>query len=295
MAKMQTHKSETASTVMTLSDIHTFWGEATVRAEARKAGYLFVSGLILGMIAPYDSSNVPILLVRYLYWVSLALITSVLSGPVARLCLPPLMARPLPASLGFALYTVAVSVTLFPFVVFTEIYLSSPYGMTPGYIWDFLTHVGAWDYVPWFGQVALLTALNMGAITLVYLALHRHGDATAPVGDVPPSAPVSRGERFLARLPAHLGSELLYLSMEDHYLRVVTREGNALILLRMRDALTELEDYPGFQVHRSHWVAEGAIEGVKRDGRRYLLTLRDGRDIPVSRSYIDTLRTRGYA
>ena len=59
------------------------------------------------------------------------------------------------------------------------------------------------------------------------------------------------------QLPPELGSAIIALEMEDHYLRVHTRLGSDLILLRMRDALAELDgldnvalieplDYPHF-------------------------------------------------
>jgi|GEM_PF-308316 len=84
--------------------------------------------------------------------------------------------------------------------------------------------------------------------------------ASAPVA-APPIAPppVAAGPApapqpaFLDRLPAHLGSDLLALEMEDHYVRVHTALGSELILLRMRDAIAELGGIEGAQVHRSWW------------------------------------------
>ena len=43
--------------------------------------------------------------------------------------------------------------------------------------------------------------------------------------------------------------------MEDHYVRVFTDAGESLILLRLSDAMAEVRDVPGLQIHRSHWVA----------------------------------------
>jgi DNA-binding LytR/AlgR family response regulator len=49
----------------------------------------------------------------------------------------------------------------------------------------------------------------------------------------------------------------------------------------------------GHRVHRSHWVAEDAIrETLRRDGRVFL-TMTDGAEIPVSRSYQKALREAG--
>ena len=86
-------------------------------------------------------------------------------------------------------------------------------------------------------------------------------------------------------LPPAIGTELVLLRMEDHYVRAVTVEGQSLILMRLSDAVTELGDYPGLQVHRSWWVAVEAIRSVDRDGKRLSLVMSDGSHVPVSSSY----------
>ena len=106
-----------------------------------------------------------------------------------------------------------------------------------------------------------------------------------------PPAPEAR---FLDRLPAHLGSDLLALEMEDHYVRVHTALGSELILLRMRDAVAELGAIEGAQVHRSWWVARDAVEDVKRDGRNLRLVLTGGLEAPVSRARIAELKGAGW-
>ncbi|WP_411053284.1 LytTR family DNA-binding domain-containing protein, partial [Tritonibacter sp. SIMBA_163] len=49
----------------------------------------------------------------------------------------------------------------------------------------------------------------------------------------------------------------------------------------------------GWQVHRSHWVAENAVVKGERIGSAARLTTADGRDLPVSRRYLPDLRKRG--
>lgn len=93
------------------------------------------------------------------------------------------------------------------------------------------------------------------------------------------------GIRFLSRLPDHLGADLLYLQMEDHYLRATTASGTGLILIRFRDALNELSDYEGMQVHRSWWVARNAVTRLNKQGRKIELLMKDGSIIPVSAAY----------
>jgi DNA-binding LytR/AlgR family response regulator len=99
---------------------------------------------------------------------------------------------------------------------------------------------------------------------------------------------------FLRRIPARLGTDLLYIKVEDHYLRVQTRLGSDLLLLRLSDAVAELDPEFGRQVHGSYWVARCAVAGVERDGHRARLVLTDGAKIPVSRTYLPALRKAGW-
>jgi DNA-binding LytR/AlgR family response regulator len=129
---------------------------------------------------------------------------------------------------------------------------------------------------------AAMTALN-------YLA-DRDPPQThaAPAEDDAPPA-------FLARLPERLRGGALYaVEAEDHYLRLHTSLGADLILMRLSDAIAELEGIEGAQTHRSWWVARDGIERAKRGDGRALLTLKDGAEVPVSRTYVRALRQAGW-
>ncbi|MBB5686382.1 hypothetical protein FHS49_002406 [Sphingobium boeckii] len=89
---------------------------------------------------------------------------------------------------------------------------------------------------------------------------------------------------FLAKWPAHLRGEILALEAEQHYLRIHSTEGNALILYRLSDAMRELGP-KGMQVHRSFWVTAGAVAHVVRNNVSLKLVLTNGMEIPVSRSF----------
>ncbi|MBU3970468.1 MAG: LytTR family transcriptional regulator DNA-binding domain-containing protein, partial [Alphaproteobacteria bacterium] len=83
-------------------------------------------------------------------------------------------------------------------------------------------------------------------------------------------------------------------SSEDHYLRIHTDRGSDLILMRLSDALVELEGLEGAQTHRSWWVAKDAVRGVSRGDGRATLTLEGGIAAPVSRRYAKALRETGW-
>jgi len=106
------------------------------------------------------------------------------------------------------------------------------------------------------------------------------------------------GERpapFLDRLPFKLkGAVIRAVQSEDHYLRIHTDRGSDLILMRLSDALTELEGLEGAQTHRSWWVAKDAVRDVSRGDGRATLTLEGGVEAPVSRRYAKALRDAGW-
>lgn len=110
--------------------------------------------------------------------------------------------------------------------------------------------------------------------------------------DAPSPATV---QRFRSRLPLHLqGQKLLAVVSEDHYLRVYCPSGDALILLRLADAVVELADVPGAQTHRSWWVAQDAVERVERGAGKAMLYLTNGMAVPVSRSFLPVLKQQGW-
>lgn len=139
--------------------------------------------------------------------------------------------------------------------------------------------------------------------TVIQLAV---GRLAAQPGPEPVAAPVGSpvaselppdnvpGERFLERLPPALGRDLLALEQEDHYLRAHTVLGSALLLMRMRDATTELDGIDGLRVHRSWWVARAAVVEVVRRDRAVALRLANGLETPIARTTVPALRAAGW-
>ena len=101
--------------------------------------------------------------------------------------------------------------------------------------------------------------------------------------------------RFLERLPPRLrGAALRAVQAEDHYLRLHTDRGSDLILMRLSDAVAELEGVEGARTHRSWWVARDAVRDVRRGDGRATLILDCGVEAPVSRRYARALRAAGW-
>lgn len=157
-----------------------------------------------------------------------------------------------------------------------------------------------WVNLLLIGEVEAPVALLLQHI-LVVLLVSKIGIAVRlyvrgrPEAIEPPAHPtLEPSQLFLRRLDPELGECLLRVSADDHYLLVITAEGEGRVLMRFRDALEELAHLPGYQIHRSHWVAREALVRVRQDGRRYLADLSDGKVLPVSSAYVERLREDGF-
>ena len=98
---------------------------------------------------------------------------------------------------------------------------------------------------------------------------------------------------ILDRIPYEKRGRLMALSVEDHYVRIITTKGVEFVLLRLSDAMRETGDVAGMQVHRSHWIATQAVKSARRDGDRAILTLVIDTEIPVSRRYVTHIKKAG--
>ncbi|MEN8891760.1 LytTR family DNA-binding domain-containing protein [Planktotalea arctica] len=96
--------------------------------------------------------------------------------------------------------------------------------------------------------------------------------------------------RLYQRLPDRLReAQIISMSMQDHYVEVTTTLGSDMLLMRLSDAVDLLDGMPGTQTHRSHWVSCKHSASLAKSGRRYEVTLSDGRTLPVSNRNKDAL------
>jgi DNA-binding LytR/AlgR family response regulator len=133
--------------------------------------------------------------------------------------------------------------------------------------------------------------VSFAAMTLRQLAWAQPAPAAAPPAE-PSAEPLSA---FRRRLSAKRRAAVLFaVEAEDHYLRVHTDAGDELITARFGDALRELAAAPGFQTHRSWWVAAEAIDEVRWRKGRGEARLKCGLVVPVSRSNAGALKAAGW-
>ncbi len=148
----------------------------------------------------------------------------------------------------------------------------------------------AWGLIEVYVTVTLVIGLVAYPFSLL-AAARRAAEAPPPVS-VP--EPAGEASPFLRRIPPKLGIDVLSLAAEDHYIRVTTALGSDLILCRLSDAIAELGQSGGQQVHRSYWVARGAVASVERKDGKTMLLLINGEAVPVSQSYVPALRAVGW-
>lgn len=102
---------------------------------------------------------------------------------------------------------------------------------------------------------------------------------------------VALHDSFVSRLPATMGSDIVYLKVDGHYIEVYTTQGSAVMLASLTDTVAALAGR-GMQVHRSYWVAHQHVLGVVRRDTRTMLRLTGGHRVPVSRTYVPGVNSR---
>lgn len=242
---------------------------ASPAAWARRLAYATAAGVFMGAVGAFGTFVAAPLANRVADWVVMFWVGTLLYPVLTAAAV--IQGRRWGVSAWFSV-PVAVAIASLP--------------MTLASMWAtsvFIHPLDSRDFLITYFQVLLVALPAVGG----YVAWRSRFEP-APVASPPePGAP----PRFLARLPARLGTDLLCLQMEDHYIRAHTALGSDLILLRMRDAVAELDALPGLQVHRSWWVARSAVAGHRREDRRLTLILTNNLEVPVARSAMPAVRT----
>lgn len=136
----------------------------------------------------------------------------------------------------------------------------------------------------WPGEEGLVSWLVVSVVTFVI------GMITVAIrkilyGQAQPVATPPR-DRLLDRIGAPEGARLRRVSSDNHHIRVITQDGQEhRILMRLRDAVAEIDVEPGFCVHRSHWIAAAEITTVERAQGRELVRLPCGAGVPIGPKY----------
>lgn len=245
----------------------------TLRSLIVELAVMVAIGVMLALLGPFGSFALGGFAVRLAYWVPLSLIGYAIYRPVTALGQRLAAALHFPELAGLVAANLIAAV---PASVAIVLWNGNAVGEFGG-IERWFTH---YSYVAVIGAV----------VTIVYQLI---GRSHAPASPEPEPEPVR--PRFLDRLPPAWGDRLVALEMEDHYVRAHGPDGKSeLLLMRLRDAVEELDGMEGMQVHRSWWVARNAIEGSRRVGRNLRLKLVGNLEAPVARDRASDLREIGW-
>jgi len=112
--------------------------------------------------------------------------------------------------------------------------------------------------------------------------------------ELPAEEEEKEGPRLLQRLPVGMRGALIRISAKDHFVEIHTEKGMHKIRMRFRDAMAELPDDLGMLVHRSHWVAVDQVDKMQQSGGKMSLRMKDGADVPVSRTFEPQVRAQDW-
>lgn len=239
---------------------------------ARGIGLCLVLAAVFTWLGVYNSDNLPMPYAFGMWFMtmiigggsSLVVIPWILKGPIGRMH----------AAAGIVTAAALISIPITFALMFISGSVYTLYQFSIQYLYVFIIS---------------LVITTVGWTTDLY----DYGTGTLKTGPGNDDNGPSPTEKFLSRLPVkYRTAELWALCSEDHYLRVYTSLGEELILMRLSDAVKEL-DHSGLQVHRSWWVAEKAVRDSSKDKGKLRLHLPDETEVPVSRSYQAEVQAAG--
>ena len=261
----------------------------TPREWAKDLTTATVVGAFLGVIGPFGSFYGGGLEIRVVYWIANLWIGFIVISLSVRLSLRAASRFDLPVPFVLA---IGVAVGCLPLGLIVGLFSAA---FWPG------NHGQLSSFYVWYGQTLIISEPFSFAFYFMRAREWREREwkdaavePPAPAFAAVDTPPGRRDGAFLDRLPPRLGRDLLCLQMEDHYVRAHTAKSSDLILTPLKDAIAELGDIDGMQVHRSWWVANAAVAEPVLNGRNLFLRLTNGLEVPVSRASVAKLKLAGW-
>jgi len=241
--------------------------------DRRALGIMAVVAIVLGLAGPFGTFERFEVLPRLVYWVATVFLTygigfglSMLADAMwggGRPLWQRLILMVVPAGLAATAIVTVINLVAFGAVSFDPM-----------------------DVPVLLGQ-CFAVAIGVVAVLLMLETRPQEPVEAEAAGSAPPA--------ILERVPPAQRGRLLALSVEDHYVDIITERGKTLVLMRLADAMRETNGVAGLQIHRSHWVARDAVVGAQRRDGKLMLELSNGMKLPVSRGYAAAVKESGLA
>jgi hypothetical protein len=230
------------------------------------------ASILLGMVGPFGTYEGLRLPARLAYWAATVAATYLVGVACVGLLARAYRPEGHPGATAYALFgaVAGLPVTAVVWLINAAVFEG------PG---------DAIPFLPLLGYTVAIAAV-VSAVVAVFSEQYEKAKRQPDAATSAPKRP-----RILDRLPPHLRGELSHLTVQDHYVDIRTDRGGTLVLMRLADAIAETEGAPGLQIHRSHWVAISQVAQSVRLGGRLMLKMRDGTMLPVSRSYLEDVRS----
>ncbi|HEU0285333.1 MAG TPA: LytTR family DNA-binding domain-containing protein [Sphingomicrobium sp.] len=227
-------------------------------------------GGVLGVMGPFGSQTAYSTAVKYAFWMAAAL-----AGYGAAAAADRLIPFHSPERRAATKIVAVAAVSAVPMTFFVAWAMGV---VRPGRTFNPVQLLGLYPYV----------ALVQLLITWV-VSPDKRATPVAPVEQA--AAAAEYPPEFVSKLPAALRRDILALEAEDHYVRVHTLHGSALVLMRLADAAALIDSRLGLRVHRSWWVAKDGVRALERTSGRAIARLVDGTAVPISRTHLPAART----
>ncbi len=194
----------------------------------------------------------------------------------------------LPLWAGLALTALAGAALLTPVYLFLETLVPAELLDEPDDWFDFFAARGLpYALIAEYLEVVPVFLISWLVVNLPLLL--QPGDTDT----APPSSPDTPGggrtpdsgfdrDDIRARLPHALGTDVILVSSDMHYLHVHTTKGKCMIHGALKTVTAQLGDL-GMLVHRSHWVAHRHVQRIVRKESGVELLMSNELRAPVSR------------
>ena len=228
---------------------------------------MIAAGAIFGLIGPFGTDESLATPARVIYWLVITVITFATGYALTGGSTAWAQQSGRPVWLGISAGTLMSAAVIYGEVLAVNALI---FGTLPRQV----------DFVVLGGNIFLIVIIVTFAVYFITASEPQNQDD---------------GPRLLERLPVPVRGALISLSVTDHYVHVTTAQGTHMLLMRLSDAIAETAPVTGFQIHRSHWVAQEAIASVQRTSRgKSEIVLRSGDRLPVSRTYLPQLKEAGF-
>lgn len=239
----------------------------------RPLAVLILVSLVLGMSGPFQTFELLELLPRLVYWTAICTLTYLAGWLAGGYALRIITLRTeniiwhilaSGCAAGLAVWPVVIIINLITFG--TDDGNGSGHWLTPSSLLIY----------------CILISITLSAVTTLVKSDKKSQKPTIPTTP-----------KIVSRLPLNLRGTLISLSVQDHYVEVITSNGAGLVHFRLTDAIDDCDGIDGLQIHRSHWVALAGIKSVFRKNGKVIVETIKGDILPVSRTYLPKVKELG--